>query len=215
MFQTEGVGTVRVHHSLSYDDDGGLSSDPDNSDDEAEDFIDPEENNFLPVNSIHTFLSNHLKIHPIPHSPTTPTPENLPTPTPTTVERTPKASAGFFVPTPRFVPKLKLGKKFSGLSPMPTSPALTPLAIDAHGVLVSPASTKKKFARNWSSGSGPPSPSPSPSTSTTGSGHESSHHIASTKLKSAFKFEAGDDIVGFVMLEIQSASDLPRLKNSV
>ncbi|KAF8808440.1 hypothetical protein BYT27DRAFT_7188951 [Phlegmacium glaucopus] len=205
---TEGVGTVRSHHLHSYDDDGGLSSDSGNSDDEAE-FTDPQEGSppaSKPALDIH--IPNkppQLVIQSSPNpSPATPTPGNLPTPTPTVVEPTPKASSGFSVPTPRFMPKMKFGKKFSGLSPAPASPALNSPAIDAQGTLVSPAPSKKKFVRKWSSGSG------SPSTSTTGSGNESSN---ASSTKSDFKFEGGNDIVGIVMLEIQSASDLPRLAN--
>ena len=146
-------------------------------------------------------------IHAVSNSPGTPTPGNLPTPTPTAVEPTPKASTGFSMPSARFMPKMKLGgKKFPGLSTAPASPAFASPAIDTQGVPVSSAPTKNKFVRNWSSGSGSASPS------STGSGNESTN--VSSKLESDFKFQGANDIVGIVLLEIQSASDLPRLLNS-
>jgi phosphatidylserine decarboxylase len=147
-------------------------------------------------------------IQAVSNSPGTPTPGNLPTPTPTVVEPTPKASAGFSVPSARFMPKMKLGgKKFPGLSTAPASPALTSPAIDAQGIPVSAAPTKRKFVRNWSPGSG------SPSLSAIGSGNESPN-VSSTKLDAGFKFQGSNDIVGIVLLEIQNATDLPRLANS-
>src|SRR5271155_1696660 len=73
--------------------------------------------------------------------------------------------------------------------------------------LLLPAPTRNKFVRTWSSGS------LSTSASTTGSGNDSSN-ASSTNLKSGFKFEGANDIVRIVMLEIQSASDLPPLTNS-
>ena len=141
-------------------------------------------------------------IHPASNSPGTPTQGSQLTPTPTAVEPTPKASAGFSVPSARFMPKMKLGGKKFSLSTTPASPALASPAIDAQGV---PVPTKHKFVRNWSSGSG--------SASLSSSGNESTN-VSSTKLKSDFKFQGANDIVGIVLLEIQSASDLPRLLNS-
>ena len=207
-FQTEGVGTVRSNKYQAYDDDGGLSSDAGNSDDEGE-FIDAQEDNPpAPKPNLDVQIPAkppQLVINAVSNSPGTPTQGNLPTPTPTAVEPTPKASAGFSVPSARFMPKMKLGgKKFPSLSTTPASPALASPAIDAQGV---PVSTKNKFVRNWSSGSG------SASLSSMGSGNESTN-ISSTKLKSDFKFQGANDIVGIVLLEIQSANDLPRLLNS-
>ena len=203
--QTEGVGTVPSHYYHTYNDDGGLSSDDGNSDDEADE-VDVQE--VGPPPSKPTNIPGkppQLAINPIPISPATPTPGNLPTPTPIIVEPTPKASAGFSVPTSHFIPKMKFGKKL-GLSSSPASPALPSPGIDVQGVLVPPP-TRGKFVRNWSSGS--------LSSSAVGSGNENSNsNSSSTNLKSVFKFEGGNDIVGIVMLEIQSASDLPRLPNS-
>ena len=205
-YQTEGVGTVRSHKYHAYHDDGGLSSDAGNSDDEGE-FIDAQEDSTLaskPSLDIQIPTKPPQLVLPVvSNSPGTPTPGNLPTPTFTAVEPTPKASAGFSVPSARFMPKMKLGgKKFPGLSPTPASPALTSPAIDAQGNPVSSAPPKHKFVRSWSSGSG--------STSTL----NESTNVSSAKLESGFKFQGANDIVGIVLLEIQSASDLPRLLNS-
>ena len=202
----EGVGTVRSHNHDTYDDDGGLSSDAGNSDDE-EDFTDAQEGQ-LPASKPILDVQippkpPQLVIHAVSGSPGTPTPGNLQTPTATAVEPTPKPSAGFSVPAPRFMPKMKLGKKFTGLSAAPASPAPISPGIDTQGVPVSSPPTKNKFVRNWSGSSH----------STPGSGNEST--IANpAKVKSGFKFHGANDIVGIVMLEIQNASNLPRLNNS-
>ena len=131
--QTEGIGTVRSNKQQAYDDDGGLSSDAGNSDDEGE-FTDAQEDNsptFKP--SLDVQIPNtkppELVIHPASTSPSTPTPGNQPTP----------------------MPKIKLGgKKFSGLMAAPASRALASPAIDAQGAPVSSATSKNKFVRSWS-----------------------------------------------------------------
>ena len=203
MLQTEGVGTIRFHNDHTYDDDGGLSSDAGNSDDEGE-FADIQDDS-PPASKPNLDVQipakpPQLVIHAA-DSPGTPTQGDLPTALPTVVESTPKPSAGFSVPSSRFIPKMKIGRKF--LSTAPASPAPVSPAIDAQGVLVSSAPTKNKFVRNWSSSS----------LSIKGSGNESPN-ASSTKSKSHFKFQGANDIVGIVLLEIQSASDLPRLNNS-
>jgi phosphatidylserine decarboxylase len=203
VLQTEGVGTIRFNNN-TYDDDGGLSSDAGNSDDEGE-FADVQEDNLpAPKPNLDVQIPAkppQLVIH-ASDSPGTPTQGDLLTALPTVAEPTPKPSAGFSVPTPRFMPKMKLGRKF--LSTAPASPAPVSPAIDAQGVPVPSAPpTRNKFVRNWSSSS----------LSIMGSGNESPS-TSSTKLKSDFKFQGANDIVGIVLLEIQSASDLPRLNNS-
>ncbi|KAF9461635.1 phosphatidylserine decarboxylase-domain-containing protein [Collybia nuda] len=86
----------------------------------------------------------------------------------------------------------------------------------------------KRFRKSW--GAGSPALSPSPvaqeSGESGGSGHESRSPSGSgsdnvraegvkkgRKKKVEYSLDAGNDIVGIVMLEIQSAEDLPRLKN--
>ena len=216
--QTEGIGTGRSNKHHVYDDDGGLSSDDNNSDDEEEFTYAQDDNPPASKPSLDVHIPANppqLVIHPVSISPETPTPGNLQTRTPTAapttaVEPTPKAAGGFSVPSTRFIPKIKLGgKKFTGLSTAPASPALgSPApaspAVDAQGVPVSSAPARHKFIRNWSSAS----------LSSIGNGNESTN-ASSTKLKkSDFKFEGANDIVGIVLLEIQNATDLPRLLNS-
>ena len=87
-----------------------------------------------------------------PSSPATPTPVgHLSTPMPMT-EDTPRASVGFFQPTPqsgpvRFILK-KLVHKFSGLtgssspSPPPASPALSSLVVKTQANLILPSPKK-------------------------------------------------------------------------
>jgi len=178
---------------------------------------------------------NLPELNILPSSPATPTPGNLPTPMPNfgATEDTPKASTAFSLPTTpgssRFIPK-KFVRKFSGLtggssgSSQPSSPA-----VDIQGNLVPPESTKKrsssaerkKFGRSWSSGSGSGNGTASPSGSGSGSDSGAISRPAIPALstggkrkKSDFEFKGTNDILGIVMLEIQSADDLPRLANS-
>jgi hypothetical protein len=73
----------------------------------------PVQNQIMLIQNLDAQIPNpkppQLVIHPVTTSPGTPTQGNLPTPTPAAVEPTPKASAGFSVPSARFMPKIKLG----------------------------------------------------------------------------------------------------------
>jgi len=156
-------------------------------------------------------------------------------------EATPKASAGFSLPTPssRFIPK-KFVRKISGLTggggSAPTSPALASPAVDSQGNLVPPVPSsnqkqrsssreRKKFGRSWSSGGGVSSGSgassgnetpvtPGGTTPTPSTSLSTTSLGAGKRLKSDYEFKGTNDIVGIVMLEIQGADDLPRLANS-
>ncbi|KIM40811.1 hypothetical protein M413DRAFT_446183 [Hebeloma cylindrosporum] len=163
---TEGVGTIRSNQGVHFEDDGGLSSDNDDSDDEGE-FMDTSDTTPPPTASPKPLLDIYIppsstavprppfrlpELTIQPSSPATPTPGgNLPTPMPMT-EETPRASTGFAQPVPssgaaRFIPK-KFVRKFSGLtgssspSPSPASPALSSPAVDAQGNLVPPSPNK-------------------------------------------------------------------------
>jgi tetrahydromethanopterin S-methyltransferase subunit H len=89
----------------------------------------------------------------------------------------------------------------SGYSSASASPALASPAIDAQGVPVSSAPIRDKFVQKLEFGV------------RIGGGNESMN-VSWTKFKSDFKFQGENDIVGSVLLEIPSASDLPRLLNS-
>ncbi|KAF8957740.1 phosphatidylserine decarboxylase-domain-containing protein [Flammula alnicola] len=234
---TEGVGTIRSNQigGAHYQDDGGLSSDPDDSDDEAE-FVDASLHTTLfrplpPPSSADTdrtqpvvgqappqprppFNLPELKI--LPSSPATPTPGNLPTAMPT--EDTPRASASFSVPTPqssRFPKKIR--PQVLGVDQLDGG---TFVARAARGNLVPPnvqsaaekrsaSRDRKKFGRSWSTGTVSPSGSSGSETGTVGI----SSLGAGRRRKSDFEFKGANDIVGIVMLEIQGADDLPRLAN--
>ncbi|KAF4622347.1 hypothetical protein D9613_009567 [Agrocybe pediades] len=271
---TEGVGTVRSNQATgaNYEDDGGLSSDEGETEDEAE-FMDASDTTpplssnspkhlasiFVPPSeqssgsttgtvvdltkpgvgqqdSPKPFNLQLPELNILPSSPATPTPGNLPTPMPSfgASEDTPKASTAFSLPTTpqsstsgssRFIPK-KFVRKFSGLtggsgSSQPSSPA-----VDVQGNLVPPEPTskkrsasteRKKFGRSWSSSSGSGNGTVSPSGSASGSDSGIVQRPAVTargkRKKSDFEFKGTNDILGIVMLEIQSADDLPRLAN--
>jgi len=66
----------------------------------------------------------------------------------------------------------------------------------------------KGRSMSWGSGVGSPLPSPSPSPGPEAEGRRK-------KSKEPYSLEAGNDIVGIVMLEIQSVEDLPKLRNSM
>lgn len=63
-------------------------------------------------------------------------------------------------------------------------------------------STKRRFRRSWSA-SAEPCSAPASATS-----------FRKERKKTPYSFNSGNDIIGIVMLEIVSASDLPRLRNS-
>ncbi|RDB20431.1 Phosphatidylserine decarboxylase proenzyme 3, partial [Hypsizygus marmoreus] len=67
---------------------------------------------------------------------------------------------------------------------------------------------KKRFRKSWVSTSRPPTPAGDviPGTETKKKGRKAGG-------KGAYSLDAGNDIVGIVMLEIQRAEDLPKLKN--
>ncbi|KAF8624424.1 hypothetical protein AX17_007133 [Amanita inopinata Kibby_2008] len=118
-----------------------------------------------------------------------------------------------------------------GMGAGATSDGLTPLSATTPGTSIGGSATdveekgkdkkKRRFRRRWNSASNAPlSPGLEPSGgSASGSGNESAVGLSATapvtaaKGKKDFMFEAGNDIVGIVMLEIQGAEDLPRLKN--
>ena len=126
----------------------------------------------------------------------------------------------------------------------PTTPAegAASPAVDAAGQLVPPSpgardakknsersksvERRKKFGRSWSSSSGGGGGGGASSGSDTGAVHAEGVPVGPSspsvetgsrmgwRRKSDFEFKGANDIVGIVMLEIQSADDLPRLANS-
>ncbi|KAJ2911980.1 hypothetical protein MD484_g8436, partial [Candolleomyces efflorescens] len=192
---TEGVGTVRSNGGLDFADDGGLSS-SDSEDDEDED----EDETF--VDALDSTEPITLSSSPRPEdgfkSPDTPTPANT-APTPTAAS-TPQLAA----PTPKlstgFIPKMKFPRKLSSRS----------------------SSTPTSTTSTSSSTVGTPGPSPLPTpileAAPTDAGEKKARKasgVKKSKSKAEYQFEGGKDIVGIVMLEIQSAEDLPWLRNTL
>ncbi|KAJ2928704.1 hypothetical protein H1R20_g8360, partial [Candolleomyces eurysporus] len=189
--KTEGVGTVRSNNGRAdFADDGGLSSsdsEDEEDDDEDETFVDAPESEPITLSS-----------SPRPEdgfkSPDTPTPGNT-APTPTAA-----ATPQLTTPTPRlstgFIPKMKFPRKLSSKSSS------------------TPTSTSSS-----SSTPGTPlgaSPLPTPILEAAPIGEKKSRKASGAKKSKSgaeYQFEGGNDIVGIVMLEIQSAEDLPRLSN--
>lgn len=173
-------------------DDGGLSSsdsEDDEEDDEDETFVDALDIEPIPLSSSPR-TEEGLK------SPDTPTPASVvPTPrvatTPQLAPPTPKSSTGF-------IPKMKFPRKLSSRSNTSSTTASTSSSSTAATPGISPL--------------------PTPASETAAPLGEKKSRKASgakkTKSKAGYQFEGGNDIVGIVMLEIQSAEDLPRLKNS-
>jgi phosphatidylserine decarboxylase len=190
---TAGIGTVRSHEGgPDFEDDGGLSSDEED---------DEEEEDAAPALA-------RLYVPP-PRAATLPTPAS-----PTMVGQASIASLPTLVLPPS--------------PPLPTSPSqLTPTPASAKTKPLSPSFIPKIFPRRAASHNTPPAtldisgPSPSPSGATTPTGHQrtASGEVKKRKFakfgnkKADYNFSAANDIVGIVMLEVQGATDLPRLKN--
>ncbi|KAF9236303.1 phosphatidylserine decarboxylase-domain-containing protein [Melanogaster broomeanus] len=210
---TEGIGTLRSHLAgPAFEDDGGISSDEDDNSDEDDDDDDD-----IPLPEVPQ-LSRLYIPPPIIHkrksagkSPDTARPSPSPgveSPTPTPI-----------TPTARSI----LPKLFPRRPPLSTRPsyevAPMPPVGDVPSISVAPPATTI---------TAPPSPRPHPIANE--SGHRRSASVGSmpmpaptTKKKfrkswlanksAAYNFSAANDIVGIVMLEIQGATDLPKLKN--
>jgi phosphatidylserine decarboxylase len=238
--QTEGVGTIRSNkfNIGALQDDGGLSSDTEDSDDEDE-FVDasditpplaspllsrsPAEMQFTEgVSGRAALLSISV------NSPDTPTPGAIPTPVPNIgmVEPTPKASAGFAAHTiasGRFNPK-NIVRKLSGITgstPPPHSPVVESPSnlVNAPPPMMRSASKDRRLfgKRGSSSSSGASSGTentvPSATTPTTPLSALSVLGAGKRK-ESHYEYKKGQDIVGIVMLEIQGADNLPKWANS-
>ncbi|KAI0715741.1 phosphatidylserine decarboxylase-domain-containing protein, partial [Cerioporus squamosus] len=213
---TEGIGTIRSNQEGPQYEDDGLSSDEGetNSEDEDEEAppATPLANLYIPPSrSVPGFTSEPGSMEP-PLSPQTPPTETPATPTPATVVKTPQAvkplSPGFRIPamfprrasTPRSLSvdsvttmatasQTQTGSSAVGSSvTAPTSGASTPAILSPGSPLPAPvrptsAAQKSRFRKSW---------------------------VAKGK---DYNFNAANDIMGIVMLEIQGAKDLPKLKN--
>ncbi|KAL0953106.1 hypothetical protein HGRIS_004377 [Hohenbuehelia grisea] len=196
---TEGVGTVRSHQNgLDFVDDGGLSSDNDSDDSDDEDsstplsslYTPPGQSNMTPSSSS-TQSDGRLAVPQQeglkpPLTELSLSPGTPSTPTPSSISKTP--TPGTAKPSSSFIPKIiKLPRRGSSKdSSMTESPLPSPAL---SGLSTPTTASSKKF------------------------GKSSTSIAAAAKKKGDYSLEAANDIVGIVMLEIQSADDLPRLKN--
>ncbi|KAI0635493.1 phosphatidylserine decarboxylase-domain-containing protein [Trametes polyzona] len=201
---TEGIGTIRSNQEGPQFQDDGLSSDEGDTNSEDEDEDVPAgsalPNLYIPPSD--AFVSDPAHIEqPAPRTAPPIVVDTPITPTPAAVTKTPQAtkppSPGFSIPK-MFPKRANTPRSLSFDSTMTGSTA----AGSASGV----------------SATGPLSPSVSMSGSTTPVARPQSAQKSKfrkswgTKAKD-FNFNAANDIIGIVMLEIQGAQDLPKLKN--
>ncbi|KAF9443222.1 hypothetical protein P691DRAFT_779000 [Macrolepiota fuliginosa MF-IS2] len=196
---TEGVGTVRSHQAgPAFHDDGGLSSDEDDDDDDE--FTDaPSE----PSSSAPPSPLIDLYTAPAP-PPTAIEPPKLETitavsPTTPTHESTIRTPVAAPAPKTGFIPRMKFPRSLSGLTASRSSSSTS--TSDNH---LSPPVTTLEFAKKAISRKGTPE---SPATI------DLSLPPSAKKRGTEYKFAGGNDILGIVMLEVQGAEDLPRLRN--
>ncbi|OAX36809.1 hypothetical protein K503DRAFT_276257 [Rhizopogon vinicolor AM-OR11-026] len=213
---TEGIGTLRSHLAgPAYEDDGGISSDEEDQDDE--DGEDDDEDLVPHLSRLYLSPSHSQDASTVEHEPEpeiarladTPQPEERePEPDVTIPLTTPIIIHTVATPTTSTAARSRLPKLF------PRRPNLLPSpSYDAHA----PPHTDSMHRRSSSasaiipspiSPSGPPSPASAPATKKLFRKSWSSKNADYN-----FSTAHSNDIVGIVMLEIQGASDLPRLKN--
>lgn len=189
--QTEGIGTLRSHQTgPEFEDDGGISSDEGENDSDDE----REEDNLPPLAQLHIPPTASMSLDPVTIQ--QPQPQRLELPsqvTPTT-----PTFSGSSAKTPVLVkpgsPGINISKilrrptpsRSASHDPNSTTAAPIPAAPPSHQRTTSGGQPiKKKFRGSWSS-----------------------------QPKKDYNFSTQNDIQGIVMLEIQNAVDLPRLKNS-
>jgi phosphatidylserine decarboxylase len=185
---------VRSSQAPEFADDGGLSSDDEDDEDELDDdqeneiFVDAPEQ----IESVDSDGTAKVKLSPPAPvlEPETPTPLSV-VPTPT-APAAPQLTMSTSTSGKKFIPKMKFPKRLgskSSTASTPTSttassPLPTPTLEAAAAIAATEAPVGEKKSRRKKTGKG------------------------------GFQFEGTNDIVGIVMLEIQSAEDLPRLSNS-
>ncbi|KAG6896379.1 hypothetical protein C0992_008699 [Termitomyces sp. T32_za158] len=179
---TEGVGTISTSSVL--EDDGGISSDESESDDESDsDFVDAP-------------MAPQLTIQP--SSPDPPVPYT-PTPTPVTAK----------APSSPFSKKFTI--PIRRISPFSSSPNSSLSSSPTHGN-EDPDSTSPKREKGRLFGKkSPATPGPEDADTFVPPGETMTKRIRKGR---AYSYDAGNnDIMGIVMLEVLRAQDLPRLKN--
>ncbi|EIW57117.1 uncharacterized protein TRAVEDRAFT_168718 [Trametes versicolor FP-101664 SS1] len=200
---TEGIGTIRSNAEGPQYEDDGLSSDEGetNSEDEAEDVLSGPgshlSNLYIPPSQ---GISSDGALIQQP-SPRQAAPETPVTPTPAAITKTPLASKppspGFSIP--KMFPKRASTPRSLSFDSTTANGALT--ASGSGTAVASPGTLSPSL-------SGGTTPQARPS-----AGQKSKFRKSWTAKAKEFNFNAANDIVGIVMLEIQRAEDLPKLKN--
>ncbi|KAH0832848.1 phosphatidylserine decarboxylase-domain-containing protein [Lanmaoa asiatica] len=218
---TEGIGTLRSHlGGPAFEDDGGISSDEDDNDSDDDDDDDD-----IPVPQLSRLYIPPPMIH-IDKSP-----RSAHNKTPGTARPSPVVDLATPTPVTPTASRSKLPKLFVRRPPLSTRPSYegtptpTPHTVDVvvPSILVAPPPATATASGRVSPAL-PPSPIPphfghrrsasAGSIPTMGTTSKKRFKRSWATSKSAdYNFSAANDIVGIVMLDIQGATDLPRLKN--
>jgi len=206
------VGTIRSRQGgplSDFQDTGGISSDEDDDDDD--DFVDARSEPPSPNPPPTAIESGYPPIPPpaviTVTSPTTLTTENSLKTTAATTS-TPGKSG--------FIPRMKFPRKISGLtaSLSPSNSNIPPsdLPNSASGISHATKPSKKFHVRKGTGGS---IAAVDPSGVSLGAVAEPLPILPTKKKREiGYQYAGGNDIIGIVMLEVQGAEDLPRLRNS-
>ncbi|KAI0749177.1 phosphatidylserine decarboxylase-domain-containing protein [Daedaleopsis nitida] len=213
---TEGIGTIRSNaEGPAYEDDGLSSDEGESSGEEEEDEPTPGGR----LASLYIPPQRESRFTAEPGAVDQPPPvETPPTPTPATVAKTPQAvkplSPGFRIPA-MFPKRSSTSRSLSAdsvptlpspsASPGPSSTATSSTAVSSSGGLTVPSSGTSTPVVAAPGGSARP-----PMTQQKSKFRKS--WVAGAKGK-GYNFNAANDILGIVLLEIQGAKDLPKLKN--
>lgn len=206
------MGTIRSRQGgplSDFQDTGGISSDEDDDDDD--DFVDARSEPPSPNPPPTAIESGYPPIPPpaviTVTSPTTLTTENSLKTTAATTS-TPGKSG--------FIPRMKFPRKISGLtaSLSPSNSNIPPsdLPNSASGISHATKPSKKFHVRKGTGGS---IAAVDPSGVSLGAVAEPLPILPTKKKREiGYQYAGGNDIIGIVMLEVQGAEDLPRLRNS-
>ncbi|KAI0326469.1 hypothetical protein GY45DRAFT_1328911 [Cubamyces sp. BRFM 1775] len=196
---TEGIGTIRSNQEGPQYEDDGLSSDEGetNSEDEYEEVPPSSQlpNLYIPPSQGYTAEPAFIE-QPSPR----PASETPVTPTPAAVTKTPVASKP---PSPGFIIPKMFPKRAS------TSRSLSFDSTMTMGTSPSPATAASSTGALSPSPSGGATPVARPQVNQ----QKSKFRKSWGNKGKDFNFNAANDIMGIVMLEIQGAQDLPKLKN--
>ncbi|KAI0706958.1 phosphatidylserine decarboxylase-domain-containing protein [Earliella scabrosa] len=223
---TEGIGTIRSNQAGAAYQDDGLSSDEGETNSEDED-EEPQHGSRLANLYIPPAASPHYTAEPGSTEHTASSTETPATPTPAMVAKTPQAvkplSPGFRMPA-MFPKRASTSRSLSvdsvptlsgGASPSPSSSRSPSATVSSTAVSSSlGAPTAPTSTSGTTTPVIPPGTPAGPPTRPPPTQHQKSKFRKSWGAKGKdYNFNAANDILGIVMLEIQGAKDLPKLKN--